>query len=132
MVLPVVRPKTILVVDDEPGIVRALEYFLQRDGHTVETAANGCLALAKCQDQDYDLILCDLRMPALDGPGLYQELQRHHPHLCARMVFLTGDTLSSAVQAFLEDAGVPRLTKPFNAAMVRQVIQSLCTDAGVG
>ncbi len=42
-----------------------------------------------------------------------------------QMVFLTGDTLSPTVQAFLEDAGVSRLTKPFNAAMVRQVIQSL-------
>jgi response regulator receiver domain-containing protein/histidine kinase/DNA gyrase B/HSP90-like ATPase len=59
--LPVVTPKIILVMDDQPGIARALEYFLQRDGHTVEIAANGCLALAKCQGQDYDVILCDLR-----------------------------------------------------------------------
>jgi len=66
--------KTILIVDDEPGIARTLAHLLRRSGHTVETAAIGRLALAQCQDQDCELILCDLRVPKLDGPGFYQEL----------------------------------------------------------
>jgi PAS domain S-box-containing protein len=123
--LPTAMRKTILIVDDEPGITRALAYLLRRDGHTVETAANGHLALKKCQGQDYTLILCDLRMPELDGPGFYRELQRCHPHLCPRVVFLTGDTLSPEAQAFLEHSGAPRLAKPFTAFMVRKAIQRL-------
>jgi CheY-like chemotaxis protein len=123
VMLPAAMHKTILVVDDEPGITRALTYLLRRDGHTVETAANGRLALKKCQDQDYTLILCDLRMPELDGPGFYQELQRSHPHLCPRVMFLTGDTLSPEARAFLEHTGAPRLAKPFTAVMVRKAIQ---------
>ena len=118
-VLPVARAKTILIIDDEPGITHALAHLLRRDGHTVETAADGRLALAKCQVQDYELILCDLRMPELDGPGFYQALQHHHPHLCQRIIFLTGDTLCPETQEFLEHTGAPRLTKPFTAVMVR-------------
>jgi CheY-like chemotaxis protein len=124
-VLPAGRTKIILIVDDEPGITRAMAQLLRRDGHTVETAANGRLALEKCQVQDYELILCDLRMPELDGPGFYRALQQHHPHLCQRIMFLTGDTLSPEAQEFLQHAGVPRLTKPFTAAMVRRALQRL-------
>lgn len=121
--------KMILIIDDEAGFTRTLTHLLQHDGHTVETAANGRLALEKCQGQDYQLILCDLRMPVLDGPGFYRALQHRHPHLCPRVVFLTGDTLSPEAQVFLEHAGVPRLTKPFTAAMLRQVIQQT-VDSG--
>jgi CheY-like chemotaxis protein len=48
------------------------------------------LALAKLQAQDYDLIVCDLRMPELDGAGFYRELQRAYPHLQRRVILLTG------------------------------------------
>ena len=112
----------ILLVDDEPGITKALPRLLQRDGHTVDTAANGRLALARLQERTYDLILSDLRMPELDGPGLYRALEQHAPLLCQRFIFLTGDTLSPEVHAFLAQSGVPRLTKPFTVAEVRRII----------
>ena len=69
----------ILLVDDEAGIAKAVPRLLRREGHTVDTAANGRLALAKLQERAYDLILCDLRMPELDGPGLYRTLAQHAP-----------------------------------------------------
>ena len=119
---PAAHGQTILIVDDEPGIARALMSLLQRDGHTVETAANGRLALEKCDSRDFTLILCDLRMPELDGPGFYQELQCRHPALCQRLMFLTGDTLDPDIQTFLDHVARPRLNKPFTAAMVRQAI----------
>ena len=64
----------ILVVDDEPAVVRALAHLLRRMGHEVDTAADGRLALEKLQTRAYDLILSDLRMPKCDGPGLYHAL----------------------------------------------------------
>jgi CheY-like chemotaxis protein len=121
--LPPAKGGVILVVDDEPGITGALAYLLRRDGHTVETAANGRLALAKLQERMYDLILCDLRMPELDGRGFYRELERNHPHLMRRVIFLTGDALSPEAREFLEKVGVWQLSKPFRAAEVRQAIQ---------
>jgi CheY-like chemotaxis protein len=122
--------QTILIVDDEPGIVRALTFLLRRDGHTVETAANGYLALAKCQEQDYDMILCDLRMPELDGPGFYRELQRRRSSLCQRILFLTGDTLAPEAQAFLDQVALPHLKKPFTAAMIRKALLANMKNPG--
>lgn len=120
------QAKAVLVVDDEPGIASALAYLLRRSGYAVDTAANGRLALDKLQERTYDLILCDLRMPELDGPGLYCELGERYPRLQRRVVFLTGDTLSPETREFLEKVDVVRLSKPFRAAEVRRaVVQAL-------
>jgi two-component system NtrC family sensor kinase len=117
-----VKDKAILIIDDEPGIVSALAYLLRRDGYYVGTASNGRLALEQLQKQAYDLILCDLRMPELDGIGLYQAIEGRASHLLSRMIFLTGDTLSPEAQEFLEKMGVARLNKPFRAAEVRRMV----------
>jgi CheY-like chemotaxis protein len=117
-----VQGKAILIVDDEAGIRHALAYLLRRDGYQVDTAGNGRLALLKLQEKAFDLILCDLRMPELDGPALYRELEKHQPHLLRRFIFLTGDTLSSETSTFLEQTGVPRLTKPFTTAEARRAV----------
>ena len=116
------QAKAILVVDDEPRIASALAHLLRRSGYVVDTAANGRLALDKLQERTYDLILCDLRMPELDGAGLYRELEACYPQLRRRVIFLTGDTLSSEAREFLETAGVARLSKPFRTAEVRRAV----------
>jgi CheY-like chemotaxis protein len=120
---PPTPPATILIVDDEIGIVRGLARILRRDGHQVDTASNGRQALALLQTQEYDLILCDLRMPELDGPGLYHALESRQPDVLPRFIFLTGDTLSPEAEAFLEHVGVPRLIKPFSAAEGRNAVR---------
>jgi CheY-like chemotaxis protein len=119
---PAKAGKAILIVDDEEGIRRSLARLLRRDGYAVETASNGREALEKCRAQIFDLILSDLRMPELDGPGFYRELVRHSPPLGQRVLFLTGDTLSPEVDAFLADIAAPRLTKPFTATVARRAI----------
>jgi PAS domain S-box-containing protein len=119
------RTATILVIDDEPGIASTLVHVLSRSGHAVDTAFNGRLALAKLAERAFDLILCDLHMPELDGPAFYQELARHHPQLLPRTIFLTGDTLSPEARAFLEQVGGARLHKPFRAAEVRRIVHQV-------
>jgi two-component system NtrC family sensor kinase len=123
--LPPARGQTILLVDDEPAIATALTRVLCRDGHTVDTAANGRQALTRLQERAYDLILSDLRMPELDGPGFYRALEQQYPALCRRFLFLTGDTLSPETLAFFEQTEVPRLIKPFDAAGLRRAIRQL-------
>ncbi len=130
--LPAVPGKAILIVDDEAGIRNGLAHLLRRNGYKVDTAANGRLALIKLQEQVFDLILCDLRMPELDGPGLYQELARHQPQPFQRMIFLTGDTLSPETKEFLERTDIPRLTKPFTAAEVRRVVAQALQETSRG
>jgi signal transduction histidine kinase/CheY-like chemotaxis protein len=112
----------ILLVHDELAMVKALSDLLRRNGHTVDTAANGRLALTQLHARSDDLIISDLRLPELDGPGLYRALEQHAPQLCRQCIFLTGATLSPEALGFFEQHSVPRLIKPFTAAEVRRVI----------
>ena len=116
-------PVTILLIDDEPSFVRGLTRLLHRDGYTVDTAVDGPQAWAQLHRQPYDVILCDLRLPGLDGPALYTQLQQQAPALCQRVIFLTGDTLDAASTAFLTQCGQPFLYKPCTAAEIRCAIQ---------
>ena len=120
---PSVQGKAVLVVDDEPDVAKTLADLLRLDHHRVDVAPNGRAALEKLRAETYDLVLSDLKMPELDGPGLYETLARDHPHLLRRVVFLTGDALSSEITAFLERAGAPYLYKPFTLEELRRVIQ---------
>lgn len=114
---------TLLIVDDEIGLARGLARLLRRDGYSVDTASNGRQALVMLETQKYDLLLCDLRMPELDGPGLYRAVALRWPYLLSHFVFLTGDALSSDTRDFLEQTGLPRLVKPFTAAEGRRVVR---------
>jgi len=121
----VVTGKRILVVDDERLVLQLLGEMLGADHHTVDTVADGTQALEVLQRTSYDLILSDVRMPYLDGPGLYRALERRLPDLCRRFVLMTGDVLSAEIQTFLEQTGVPGLSKPFDRGEVRRVIQQI-------
>jgi two-component system NtrC family sensor kinase len=115
--------QAILIADDEPEVADMLAEILAADGHRVDTVSNGVAALARLRDQAYDIIVTDVKMPELDGPGLYRELERRHPALLRRVIFLTGDTLSSEVTEFLETTGVCSVSKPFTLDEIRRAIQ---------
>jgi two-component system NtrC family sensor kinase len=122
---PAVTGKRILVVDDERLVLQLLSEMLGADHHTVDTVGDGTQALEVLRRTSYDLILSDVRMPYLDGPGLYRALERRLPDLCRRFVLMTGDVLSAEIQTFLEQTGVPGLSKPFDRGEVRRVIQQI-------
>lgn len=120
---------SILIIDDEPSMMRALARLLSRDGYLVATADNGRHALVALQGQSYDVILCDLRMPELDGRAFYARLRQWAPALCQRVIFLTGDSSAADHQAFLTQCGRPWLDKPCSIAMLRSMIQQVCGRA---
>jgi len=119
------RGASILIVDDEPEVASLLAEILADDAHRVETAYNGLAALDKLRDGAYDLIISDLRMPHLDGPGLYREVARHHPQMIRRMIFVTGDTLGPESAEFLRRSAAPTFGKPFEPDDVRRVIDQV-------
>ncbi len=120
---PALRGQHVLVVDDEADVAETLADMLSADGHRVETAANGLRALEKLQDGGYDLILSDLKMPELDGPGLYRALVQRKSELARKVIFLTGDGLSPQIEEFLEQAHVVSLAKPFTPDEVRRAVR---------
>jgi two-component system NtrC family sensor kinase len=117
--------RRILVVDDEQEVASVLADILRLDDHQVAFAANGLLALEKLRERPYDAILCDMRMPDLDGPGLYRALAQDPGASHRRMIFLTGDTLDANTRVFLEQTNAPRLAKPFTVLEVRGTVQRL-------
>ena len=118
-------PQTTLVIDDEPSVLRALAGLLRRDGYHVGTASNGRHALARLQERHYDVIVCDLRMPELDGPAFYAILTRQYPALRQRVIFLTGDAGSEANRTLLTQCGRPWLRKPSPITTIRRAIQQV-------
>jgi len=116
----------ILVVADEPLIAQQLvAETLVAEGYEVETASNGREALEKIPLRSFDLILCDLRMPGLDGVGLYRALEKGHPDLLRRIAFVTGTTEPPDYSRFLEETAVPVLHKPFNLGDLERFVQQL-------
>ena len=118
-----VTGKRILVVDDEEEVAMILAELFSIDRHEVDTAKSGALALEKIRRQRYDLVVSDLLMPEMDGPGLYRAVEAMDPELARRFVFITGDTLGTTVRAFLDAAGRPTLTKPFEFDEVFRVVR---------
>ncbi|MEQ8354763.1 MAG: PAS-domain containing protein [Kiloniellaceae bacterium] len=120
----------VLVVDDEPDITGFLVEILEATGHAVDVAASGQAALARLAARDYDAIVCDLRMPHMDGPGLYEALKRTKPHLVERMIFATGDLLNEKTDRFLKTSGRPFVEKPFLPAQIRKLVDDVTGSDG--
>ncbi len=115
-------PCAILVVDDEPEVAELLTEMLGEDGHRVDTAANGLAALEKLGSRSYDVVFCDMRMPGLDGPGLYRRLEESRPELVKRWIFLTGDVLGPETAEFLERTHALTMMKPFTVKDLRRLL----------
>jgi len=118
-------PRNILVVDDEEVIVELLNEVLSTVGHRVETARNGKQALDKILTHPYDAIISDLKMPGLDGSGLYDSVCAEKPEMAHRFVFSTGDATSPATQDFFRKTGCPCLSKPFDLQAVRDSLDQI-------
>ncbi len=78
--------------------------------------------------EHFDAIITDIRMPDLDGRALYQEIARRWPRQTARVVFVTGDTLASALREFVNESGRPVIEKPFLPSEVRRIVADLAMD----
>jgi len=118
------RP-SVLVVDDESIIAQLVADLLDGEGYEVETAADGRAALDRLAQRSYDVVLSDLRMPEIDGLGLFRAIEQRHPELLRRFVFITGTSAQAEYQGFIDDAKVPVLTKPFDVADLLRVVQRL-------
>jgi CheY-like chemotaxis protein len=124
------RSGRILVVEDEPTVAQLIADVLGEDGHAVDVLLDSRKGLQRLAQFGYDLIICDLRMPHLDGSGLYRELLRRNNPLVRRLVFVTGDSLSPKTASFLEKSGVPCLTKPFLVEQLKTMVHAALAAAG--
>jgi two-component system, NtrC family, response regulator AtoC len=105
--------KKVLVVDDEEGVRRMITALLQKEGFSVSAAGGGEEALRKLGEEEFDLVLSDVRMPGLDGLGLLGRARALYPETTVIMMSAFG-TLDLAVEAMKQGA-YDYISKPFKA-----------------
>ncbi len=114
---------SILVVEDEAALAAAVTDALRDAGYAVERAADGEEALALVRAEQFDLVICDLKMPRLDGQSFYRALDKANPGLAHRVIFVTGDVAGTDAEAFLKDCGCRFLAKPFRLGDLLQAVR---------
>jgi two-component system, NtrC family, sensor kinase len=120
--------KHILVVEDEPEIRQLFEDVIQGAGYHVQTAPNGRVALDLIDQQKFDLIISDVKMPEVSGPEFYAALKRKGAALERRLIFVTGDLMNAETLKFVESTGCPWLGKPFDIAAITRTVSDCLKD----
>jgi len=123
------RTLRVLVVDDQEHMRELLVETLSADGHTVDPAEDGVVALRLIDRQPYDLVVSDLQMPQVDGPKLYEEVRKRRPDSTPRFVFITGEDEAPGYGRFLVETKAPVVTKPFKLKEFRQLLGTLFPSA---
>ncbi len=112
------RPSTILVADDDSGIVQLVGAVLEAEGYRVLAARSAleALHLAKRHSAGVDLVLSDIELPAMDGTTLWGEVKRWHPR--AKVVLMSGSTGLTSIPC------VPFLSKPFTVSQLTAKVET--------
>ena len=103
----------VLVVEDEPALAAAVSEALGDAGFVVERASDGEEGLTRLAQGTFDLIVCDLKMPRIDGMQFYRAMAAATPALARRVIFVTGAVAGTDAERFLEETGCLWLAKPF-------------------
>jgi two-component system, NtrC family, sensor kinase len=117
------KGKKILVIDDEESILHMVREILVQHGYEVDIAPDGETGLQQMAHKQYDLMLCDWKMPGLSGQQVYERLQAANPELSNRVIFITGDTINEKTRRFLEQQNKLCLPKPFTLSDFRAAIR---------
>jgi DNA-binding NtrC family response regulator len=110
----------ILVIDDEERICEAVGKALDRVGYSVDTTSDGATALETVRSKSYDMVICDIRMPAIDGLALLERIKEHDASIL--VIMITGyASIDSAVEAMRKGAQ-EYIAKPFQPAQIRLLV----------
>ena len=115
----------ILIIDDEENILQVLRKALQREGYDTDTVLDANKGLSILSSSEYDLILCDIEMPRMNGIEFYREIEERLPGMADRILFMTGEILSPNIQKFLHERRVSILAKPFDLPTLYQGVHDV-------
>ncbi len=123
---------TVLVVEDDPSVLRSHTKLLEHGGFVVLSAVNGVEAFEHLRTEDVDAILCDVDMPTLNGTGFFEQLEELQPEMASRVVFVTGHTDAPETRKFLEQTGQPFLGKPTQDDELVTAVREIVERRGTG
>jgi two-component system NtrC family sensor kinase len=116
---------SVLVVEDEPTVARLIADVLEDEGMRIEVLMDGRAALERAQQEHFDLVICDMKMPGLDGQNFYKMLARAGNPLRERFLFVTGDLIAAHTQRFLERYHLPYVAKPFRVEELSEKVKQV-------
>jgi signal transduction histidine kinase/FixJ family two-component response regulator len=114
--------KHILIVEDEPTVAELIAEVMADEGHRVDILLDSRAALGRLEENNYSLVICDLKMPYVDGPSLYRSLVRRANPMQHKLLFVTGDTMGARTIEFLKSSGLPYLAKPFLVEELKEAV----------
>ncbi|HSG77674.1 MAG TPA: response regulator [Burkholderiales bacterium] len=117
--------KKVLLVDDEPNIVAALEFLLEKNGYDVKVAANGVEAIAQLDAFRPDLVLLDVMVPKLSGYEVCQRMRAEPKWRDIKIVMLSAKGREVEVNKGMSLGADLYVTKPFSSAELVATIQQL-------
>lgn len=119
----------VLVVDDEPNVLRSLVQYLTIEDFHVETASNGVEALEKVQSFSPELILLDVMMPGMDGFEVLDKVKEMPGHSQTPIIMLTAKDQSNDVLKGYQSGATSYLVKPFNLDELVETINQTLTES---
>jgi signal transduction histidine kinase/CheY-like chemotaxis protein len=120
----------VLVVEDEQTVAQLIVDVLREEGHQVDAVLDSQEGLTRLSRNKYDLVICDLRMPRLDGPAFFQALVTSGSPMRDHIIFVTGDTLATRTAEFLEPNNLPYLAKPFLVEELKLAVNRMLDGNG--
>jgi two-component system phosphate regulon response regulator OmpR len=125
MTSPPRQPTTVLIVDDEAGLRRVLERFLERHGYRVLSAGSAEAAYEALATETADALLLDIHLPQMSGLALYLAIIHRWPALDGRIAIMTGDAEAEEVRTWLEHHHCTVIRKPFNLQQVADWVSAV-------
>jgi two-component system, NtrC family, sensor kinase len=119
------RRRRVLLIDDELPVLRACCRLLRLDCDVVPIEGGEAALDVLAEDLLFDIVLCDLLMPHVDGQAVYEAARARAPELAARFIFLSGGAHTDRAQRFVEEIGLPVLEKPIDFSALRQLMDQL-------
>ena len=119
----------ILLLEDNEELTRTLKGFLESCSCKVTSLENGAEGLRRIMVEDFDLVLCDMVMPAFPGDKFYLAVERVKPALCRRFLFMTGHRAETQYETFIHEIGGLMLWKPFGPHELLAAIHSVLRRA---
>jgi DNA-binding NtrC family response regulator len=116
------RDAWVLVIDDDDDLRALVVRVVTQAGYAVDSVAEGQAGLDRLAERTYDVIVCDLRMPRMDGVTFYQEVERRDPVMARRVVLMTAHVRSNEYMEFLRGVHAPVLNKPFTLEEFRSTL----------
>jgi DNA-binding response OmpR family regulator len=127
-----VQLKAVLVVDDDKQLASALQWILADENFLVDVAFDGEEATLKVKAHDYDVVICDLKMPRLRGDEFYLKAREMRPAMADRFIFITGFATDPKIALFLTAHHVKYLVKPFPVqgliSCVKELLGEVCSE----